>query len=222
MRPSLQIAVLVLMMCAVEVAQQTPAISCPAISVSGPSGSPDLKKPIPFTAFLSDEAKKFPVTFKWKAYNSEILDGQGTSEVKVSWPDCEKNLTVEVTVTGLPEGCNGTASETTGISRCKPMPILLYEFAKPAATMSKLRSKTIKRVVDENPNVRVFVLIRHRENDSTATIRKRKKEIMEWLAPPDLARYTFSESPGPVNKTQFWLVPAGANIPYTQPDEIKP
>ena len=223
MRLTVQIAVLVLIFGDLAVAQQPPNISCPTITLSGPTSFPDLKRPIPFTVSLSEEAKKFPVTFKWKAYNAEIVDGQGTSEVRVTWPDCEKNLTVEVEFEGLPEGCNGKASETTGISHCKSFsPVLLYEFTKPAASISKLRSKTIKRVADENPNARVFVLIRHRENESVTTVRKRKKEIIEWLEPPDLARYTFSEIPGPVSKTQFWLVPAGANIPDTQLEEIKP
>lgn len=86
----------------------------------GPAGITELGEPLAFEATLIGKVTGLDVSYKWAASNGEIISGEGTTKVSVEWPDRCLNVTVTVYVSGLPATCPATASETVGVSHCKP------------------------------------------------------------------------------------------------------
>lgn len=87
---------------------------CPTISVSGPKTIVKPGETMTFTANISGSETN--ITYKWKVSNGIIIEGQGTSVIKVFSQDPDEGVAATIEIGGLDECCPNTASETTPIA----------------------------------------------------------------------------------------------------------
>lgn len=190
--------------------------SCPVVSMVGPAGIPKPGEPVTFTASIANAVQGSDLTYTWTARNGEIIDGQGTLQVKVSWPDWCDNLLVNIEVHGLPETCPYKASEVAAVSHCKPFgPSKIAEIWEKAVETSDPRILKVRRALIENPNARLFVIVRHFRIPSRKAKERKENQINALLALPsaEKPRLEFVHTPGEIDSIQFWLVPAGTSPP---------
>lgn len=195
--------------------QSTNASSCPIISVAGPAGIPKSGEPVTFTASIENPVGGSNPNYKWTARNGEIIDGQGTPQVKVSWPDWCDNLELAVEVQGLPNGCPTKAREIAGISHCKPFgPSKIAEVLEKTMESSDTRLSQVKQALRENPHAQVYAIVRHFNDLSRKVNEKRQKQIIRLLNLPiaERSRFAFIHIRGAIDLTEFWLVPPVRNF----------
>jgi|CXWL01.1.fsa_nt_gi hypothetical protein len=213
-----KIGLLLSIICTVAVsvsAQEIVRAACPTLNVYGPAGIVRAGERIPFSLLISNAAG-LDLTFKWRVYNGDILEGQGTQETTVAWPDMCRSLIVEVEATGVPMGCPYRASETVSISHCKPMiPSLIAEISERSIKASDPRVGRIKQAIKANSSSQIYVIIYHSELRSKSNEHRDQMEIFKLLALPldERSRLTFVHSRGLVRVTKYWLVPPGADNP---------
>lgn len=93
---------------------ETPA-KCPSISITGPAGIVQPGDLLRFTVSIHSENTTQNLAFEWNVEAGAIVSGQGTKTLEVK-PEKYYNKTTiaTVSVTGLPDGCPKTASESGG------------------------------------------------------------------------------------------------------------
>lgn len=93
--------------------------SCPQLMVSGP-GSPfdfDSDKPVSFVANIRNLPENSEIKYFWTATMGKIVEGQGTWMIKLDLRGTNRTPTVTVEVTGFPENCPNSFSETPVVSK---------------------------------------------------------------------------------------------------------
>lgn len=123
----------------VESCAQTQESSCPSITIESKvnnppwgviSGGPCPGTPVTFTAAVAGINPKQKYTFYWTVSAGEIVEGQGTSSIKVSTDeDSPNSVTATVELVGLSghkSECNKTAQATVYFAGCclPPCPAL--------------------------------------------------------------------------------------------------
>ena len=89
---------------------------CPSIIVSGPASVTNRDENMKFHADVSGVGST--LEFSWTITSGTIMGGQGTSEITVK-PDGDNsyvNITANVTVEGLPSGCEKSAAGTARLA----------------------------------------------------------------------------------------------------------
>ncbi len=121
--------------------ERAKVLECPLITVSGPAGITKPGDPMTFTAYTS--ALPPNVKKMWEVTGGEILRGQNIDQIKVAW---KPNYTVTATlnVTGLPEGCPSTFSESAAVT-IHWAPRLLYRSEGSSNKVSSAPFQTIAR-----------------------------------------------------------------------------
>ena len=119
---------------AVEGRAQTPAPSCPSVTVESKVRNPPwafhgrddtgcVGAPMTFTAAVTGIGPKEKYTFHWTVSEGKIVDGQGTSSITVATEEAggEVTATVElVGLRGLKTDCNKTAQASVSLNNCDP------------------------------------------------------------------------------------------------------
>ena len=115
MRKVLLLCVFVAAVFAVQAAAQ-----CPTITVKGPAGIANPGDNVVFEAEINVVGPK--LSYSWSADKGTIIEGQGTTKIIVFADPrfAGGALTATVTIDGLPETCQRTASECAGIAELIP------------------------------------------------------------------------------------------------------
>ena len=131
---ALIVAVAQLALCA-EARAQTPAPSCPSVTVESKVANPPWAKyatsgggcwgaPVAFTARVTGVGPEEKYTLRWTVSDGKISDGQGTSSITVSTAEADVSpltATVElVGLRGLKPGCDRTAQASVSFADCDP------------------------------------------------------------------------------------------------------
>jgi len=89
---------------------------CPKLTITCPDELPKSGKTylVKVRVEGADPTKK--LSYKWSVSSGEIVDGQGTSILKVRFTKPWESLTATVEVGGLPTNCENTASCTFVVS----------------------------------------------------------------------------------------------------------
>ncbi len=181
MKSFLVSTILVLSFCAGAFAQANETSPCPTISVTGPSGIPTPDEPITFTAEISEEAKKFKTEYKWTVTNGEIIEGQGTTVIKVLWKEmCEKSLSAEFKVIGLPKNCISVASERAA-TVCPPSSKLVDEFSESISQIDKARLDNLFVEIQNDPSAVAYIFERFERKTSQNVIERKIQKITDYL-----------------------------------------
>jgi hypothetical protein len=215
MRKLLKTSILVFAFCFCAFAQTNNTLPCPTVSVTGPPGISAPNQPITFTVSIGEEAKDFKIAYNWTINAGEIVEGQGTTSVSVLRTVQGQNLTATVTVSGLPDGCNNTASETTSSCELPPQPIQIDEFSESANHIDKNRINEIVRALQNDPTAQLYIIFKHKEKILLKTTSQKEREISNSLVKAGLAadRITAITGFGQNDSVEFFLVPAGATPP---------
>lgn len=194
---------------------QTKNEGCPKITVFGPSSIPTIGEPISFTAVLGEGVEKYDVKYKWTVSNSEIIEGQGTTTIKVKMDS--DSLTATVVISGLPAKCNNKASESLIIDFV-PNAQKFYEFTENSlinqTQLEKMWAKYVKELQSE-PNSQGYIYRCGLSEKTLQNEMKLRNYLVKKLS--DSRHITFViDKVSNSNKIELWIVPAGADIPVSE------
>ena len=202
--------------CAALSAQTNTNSGCPAVDVVGPSYIVEPGEPVAFTAILSENSLNYDINYEWSVSSGEILEGQGTTRIKVLYKDFGKNLTATVLLKGLPEICGIPAdSDTVPTIDDNIHPLKTNEFSTSVKTISKFRLDSLAIALRNDPDSVAYIFEHFRRGTAADLIKQKLEKTIKYLAGKGIDRdrviikTVFSDK----NLTQFWTVPAGAETP---------
>lgn len=195
---------------------------CPSgLSVTGPSGLTVPGVSQTFTANV-DKPGNYPFKYEWSIRGGDIIEGQGTSSIKVVQPSelGGDNLTTTVELKGLPEHCESTsASETTVICDCAYSSLVdeIPSFGSKFDNDIKARLDNFAVTLINQPNATGYILGYFGKNKSESSIKTELNKITDHLIKVrkfDASRITIATAKSDNDAViKFWLVPAGASPP---------
>ncbi|MDQ3321986.1 MAG: hypothetical protein M3525_06085 [Acidobacteriota bacterium] len=210
------VLVLVLVLSSATFAQTNATFPCPTISVTGPSVMEITNEPLIYTATVGKEIENYKVQYKWTVANGNIIERPGIFTVKVlqSNTAVAKGLTVQFEVTGLPEGCSNTASESM-IIEPPPVATLIEILPTFVSRLEKAEVFEKLRALDNDPTAQIYIIFRHKKNTSQKTIKLTEQKLFDSLIKAGIKkeRITLIKDSATDESIQFWLVPAGAEVP---------
>lgn len=189
---------------------------CATITASGPSGTTAPGSPMTFTANVSGGTGQGDPTYNWTVSAGTIESGQGTPSITVSTAGLS-NQTVSATVTvGNTADCPCPKDASAeGIIGTNPESRLIEEFEAAVPDVIKARLDNFYSALASDPNARGVII----NYGTDREVARRERDIRSAIAfrQYDINRVTFvrgGSTPG--IRTQFYLVPAGAQEPTPQ------
>lgn len=214
-------AILMLFTASAYVLAQVPSgDECPSISVTGPAGIVGEDENIVWVGGIKG---KVPPTLrlKWSISDGEILEGQGTLEIKSSntariWNG--GNVTATLTVEGLPSECPNAASEiySVVVDRLIPIPVDRFSIG-----VTKIDRKALTNAVAElkkNRPDQMYIIEYFPSGTAARDVSKKLRMIRSFLAGTlrfdlDRVTITIADSPDGTPSTAIFRVPPGSNDP---------
>ena len=198
-----------------EECEEPERVKCPTISVTGPAGITQPGDPMTFSANIAGSVPR-GVSYFWTVSEGEILEGQGTLNLKVKTPNRSSfNITATLEIGSLPDGCPNTVSETAPVT-CSCSPILVDEFSASPYVIDKVRLDRFVEELRKNPSARGYIIEYFRHTTPESVVDKKVKEITEYLIRTkqlEKAEFDIVVSHFDENRTKFYAVPPGAEFP---------
>lgn len=154
--------------------------SCPSLSVTGPSGLPKPNEPWFFRANLSKEAENYKVEYIWEVTGGKIIEGQGTSNLKVL---ADKMCSVEVTVKvkGLPETCPNIISASASMSDCNLTQVPQDRYSEIPPQINKKSLSEFARIFQAELLGKAFILEQFNSKTSYDLIKRKLIKTFLYL-----------------------------------------
>lgn len=221
-------SILILIVCAVSLAQTRQIALCPAISVSGPSNIVLPGETGAFTAVV-DDAKREQYTYSWKIEGATIVEEDGKSLVNFGStfeavgktqihfqipPEMAGASTIGIVeIKGLPEGCPNTASES--FIFCGAEAIEIDEFSVAASQIDKVRLRNLAVELQKNPSGRIFIIERFEGKTAQKVKEQKNQKTIDYLKAQGIEKssITLLNETGEENLTKFIFAPSGAPPP---------
>lgn len=92
------------------VSSHSSAGDCPKVIIECPTEIPESGKTYTVKVRVEGDTSNEELSYNWSVSNSEIIEGQGTSSVKIRISDPGKGVTATVEVNGLKVDCDRVAS----------------------------------------------------------------------------------------------------------------
>ncbi|HQU81870.1 MAG TPA: hypothetical protein PKY59_02020 [Pyrinomonadaceae bacterium] len=187
---------------------------CPDMQIYGPPGLPNENQEVNFTLSVKN-VEENSLQYKWTSSAGDIIQGQGTPKITVRQLPKLGSITAVVEITGLPEGCPNTFSENL-IADPLPKSNLIDEFSIVPHRIDKSKIDYLISRMQAEPYAQVFIIENFAPKTTKAAIKRKFKLISDYISKirkQDISRFTFVTGNMNGNKTQFWLVPAGATPP---------
>ncbi len=193
---------------------------CPIIWVNGPK-TPFLPNSAQtFTAEV-DRKGNYEIGYKWTVSGGEILEGQGTPNLKVFQPENLAGVNVNATVEliGLPNYCGTRTASETAPPWDPPDVMLLDEII---GSFDNVKTEILDNLVnylkrDRNAKAEIIwfsgtvLNVEFIETESTRINGYLTKEMHI-----ENERFTIRNTVSDRNYVQFWIVPAGAKSPSSR------
>lgn len=217
MRKIILTSVSILIFCVCSFGQNKEISPCPSgLSVTGPSGLtvPDVSQS--FTANVSNPGS-YPFKYDWSISGGDIIEGQGTSSIKVVQPSelGGDNLTATVELKGLPKHCESTsASETAVICACAT-PTQTDEFSGSFSQVKNENLDNFAKLLKENPTSQGTIIWYSKRNLSKNIVEQEIQKVTEYLTKEhniEKARIVIKTSLFNKDLVTFFIVPAGASL----------
>jgi len=204
---------------------QTSGDYCRNVTVEGPPGNVRVPEKMTFTGSVSGGGLD-KITLNWTVSNGTIVSGQGTPVIQV---ELEHPTSGQTTVTATLQvidpnqmmQCATTATETgVFLDLDRPTARLGDEFRTAGNNCEEgfAHLDNFFLTLANDPNASGVIIVYTDESDPRSGHR-RKKQLMSHigLRKFDPSRITFLDGPLRKNaRTQFWLVPAGAEPPQPE------
>ena len=200
---------------------QTENSSC--VKMPGTGGVVEAGTPMKFVATLSGKTDNLTLGYEWKVSAGTIISGQGTCAITVDTTGLANgtNITAEVTVKGLPEGCPNTASETGSIIVRKIIGEPLDNFGKLPNDEIRARIDAMFIALGNYPNAQAYLI--NYGNDKEIAAREKLIRNHVGFRKYDVSRITFikcgANALGAGARTTIWIVPPGAEPPTGNCDQ---
>lgn len=192
---------------------QRPA-NCPTISVAGPAGIVQTGEKFIFHGSVEGDAPN-NLSFQWEVSGGKITNGQGTLEIsaEADWNAGGTTIIATLKVMGLPEGCPGSASETSIIC-LHPVPILIDEFGRMSNTAIKARLDKFFIELVNNPSDQGYIILygTNKEIEARERLVVNSVNFRHFDGPRITIVRAGIHSSGKVH-TKLYRVPLGADNP---------
>lgn len=212
---------------------ERPPDACPVGTVSGPSGLTQRGEPMTFTANFTG-IDQTAVSYNWVTSIGTISSGQGTPAITVetSGVDGGATITVTLTLSGVPDFCESSWSESSSIFE-DPKARLFdeYRFWKDVRSVSFdgflvaedlwARTDSYFNELNNNPSDQGVVIVYGPSAASIAKLERAVRNYIKWRR-IDPARITIINGGNEMRPiVQQWLVPPGAETPSPVVDHSK-
>jgi hypothetical protein len=200
--------ILILAFCVFSFAQDE-IKDCPKIKIIAPESMMNLDEPIYFSVELKTELEKLNSKYDWQIINANIVEGLGTSKIKIKPNSDGIEVTATVTITGLPNQCKNTASEFVNITPAIKDLLETDEYGKLS------RKDELARL--DNFSARLFIVedfqgiihIRTGKNESNKSIKKHIRFMMNYFKFREFPkeRVIFVIEKSNERRTTLWSLP---------------
>jgi hypothetical protein len=211
MKSILFIPLFLLIFCRVSFAQTNKISSCPTVSISNTT-IPEPEGYVVYTASLSEQVEPFKVQYNWTVQHGKIVSGQGTSTAKFKIDSTSLNVSVQIT--GLPEKCPNTASESFVIDFAQQR-----QFAEFSISVSQINKNSLDSLAAElqnNPAATAYVFEYFRQNTSQKLIKQKIQKITDYLLREkgiNKDRIVILTKRSSKNSTKIFIASLGADAP---------
>lgn len=195
--------------------QETTGVSCPELTVIGPMGITNPGSSMEFAASVTGLSQPEKLAYFWSVSKGTIT-GQGTAAIQVSTTKAHQNsnTTATVKITGLPAGCNDTASETGSIAQKLPNEIL-DEFGRLSKNDVKARIANLYMRLAHAPTYEGLLVVYLNKNEKRRfkmTYLNNLYDAIIWLR-KDPSRVSFVVREGEFEiRTDVWTIPPGFDL----------
>ncbi len=192
---------------------------CPKINISGPSFITQSGEPMVFTANIENADEKYIKSYIWTVDNGTIIEGQGTSSIKVDTNGLSgQTITATLTLSldDFLKDCGNTASEV-GVITEMPKARLIERMQNPNCEYRQMIMDVFFTELNNDPNAMGYIFT-FGSPRRVAEVERKIRANLKWRK-FDSSRITFVNGGGRSKKPtiEFWLVPIGADIPTPEP-----
>lgn len=188
-------------------------VGCPTITVSCPD-TIEIEKPATFTADISGLDAGVKPVYRWSVYGGTIIEGDGTSSVKIK--PSGSSITAKVAVEGLDSDCKNMASCTL-IQESAPPSRLFDRYDKLRFKDEKARLNNFATELRNEPGSQGYIIAYAEEgNDTRAAINRanRAKDFLVNEEGIEAARIiTIDGGTREERVIELYVVPVGAPPP---------
>jgi hypothetical protein len=210
---------LILIGCAVSFAQKIQSVPCPIISIVSPIETIKAGETVIFTSNVinaEDVINAEQVTYNWSISYGTIIEGQGTSVIKIHTTVDIENIIVTVEVKGLPKECANTSSAQVKLIPfvCCKDPLQL-EYGKIPFRKEKARLDVVAAEFRKNKNLTAYFIFYYSKKDGAQTLKKRVARVSNYLTqthniPKDKLKFISGTESS--YRTTIWLSPIETGI----------
>ncbi len=202
---------------------------CPAIQTASPTTVTMPGETITFSVKVGTESENSKLKYDWIVSAGTIIEGQGTSIIKVATtPEMSgETVTSKVKIEGLPENCSNEASESAGLeSICSCCGVAFEDYGKTPAEEEKARLDNMFTFLLSNPEAIAYFRIVIERDETTEQTKKRIKKIVDHtnFRKFDEKRLVFaidkSGTYGDEQRTLIHLIPKNEKFPECENCEI--
>ncbi len=196
---------------------QTDKNVCPQIKFVSPNNLIGLDKPTNFIVKVTSNEGKNNLLYEWTFSRGKILKGQGTTQIEFipNEEDEGANVTASVMISGLPEGCSDTYSDTFAI---ETLAIIepYDDFGKIALNDYRSRLDNLISKLANNPNSEGLITLEFAKNSrdkyKISLLRNINKQFI--FRKFDLTRISFAIAKKNIHEQSvFWITSADEKRP---------
>lgn len=186
---------------------------CPEITVTSPAGIVMPGEIFTFVAELKGPVPK-DLSYRWTIdENGDIIDGQGTLELRAKYHQAGVGVTATIEVSGLPNKCATKASDTLSIC-ILPAPVQLGTINDSTYTIGEEMLERIRDSLTTNEGSQLYVWLYVGSSSKSRTSSLRSRLLRQLSATKiDPSRITLQISSERAVGATFWRIPPGSENP---------
>jgi len=183
---------------------------CPLLNVDHNIRGFFSEVPYSFWVLDADKLAQYSPTYRWHVDNGQVIGGQSTSRIVLSWTDQRQGITASVEIGGLPQGCANRAGASVTMDLA-PEPTKLDEIKTPLSKIPPRRYEAILRNLNASPDAMLFIFLPRTGTSSRDNRRILDKNLTSKIDQGKLrVKLVDSRRDGYI---EVWLVPPGASAP---------
>ena len=211
-------SIFIFIFCVFAFGQDKKVVSCPTVSITGPSSNIPYGENLVFKATV-DFPDSDKLRYEWSIdENSVIIDGQGKNVITVRAVKRDV-ITVTVDVAGLPEGCEASDSEST-VTDCGGLPSLMIdEIGSLSDAITKERLDDWIKSLENDPKAKLYIISYNNKKFPPKEYKDRESFIEKHLLDKNIRtdRIVFIKDDinddDMNNRMKIFIVPEGATLP---------
>lgn len=214
-------SILIITFCVFSFAQIKTS-SCPIVKIVAPESVVNLGDPILFSVQLNEKLNNLKIEPEWKVLSGDIIQGQGTSQIKVKPEIGAEKVTADVKIKGFPENCENYASKFVNIIPAIIDIFPIYEYGKLSRNEERARLDVFLTSLLADENFQGIIHIRTNKNESNKVIKTYIQFMIKHFKfrkfPKE--RIIFAVEKSNERKTMLWNMPKDFKFQICEDCEI--